>query len=174
MKRALFTPVFILLISLIVDKSFAQAVDETNFATRLLSITKLNIHGARSYFSTDAYSYGGNSTGTLNEGAIIDLYKYNVNNQNSTYLYQIVADSVCASGYITDKESEFQQIKNSFINMGFGQVDTLIAGTEKTILMKGYLKLAIQTKQSNDNTYYIIMLTDIDKVARLIKLPMKQ
>ncbi len=174
MKKVLFSTSIILFFLLMGNKNFAQAVDETNFATRLLSITKLNIHGARSYFSTDAYSYGGNSTGTLNEGAIIDLYKYNVNNQNSTYLYQIVADSVCTSGYITDKESECQQIKNNFISLGFAQVDTLIAGSEKTILLKGDLKLSIQIKQSNGITYYIIMLTDIDKVARLIKLPMKQ
>jgi hypothetical protein len=168
MKMILRTCLALLL--LIVFKTELKAqdnIDESNLITRLSGLNSLNASEAAKYFTDHNYSLL--SQHTIPQATYsMDMYKYKMKDQTSSYLLTIILDKVAGSGYITYNEDEYQQAVKIIKDMGFVSGEAMTPESGKTLYAKGNLRFIIQKKTAaNNSVFYMIMLNDLLKVAQL-------
>jgi hypothetical protein len=162
----------LLLLFFSVTKLHAQAhinVDETNLITRLSSLNNSSIADAEKYFTQLGYILVSKQTVPQPKYSM-ELYKYRLKDQTSSYLLSTIADSVSGSGNITYNEDEYQKAVKTIRDFGFTDGEPTTPESGKTLFAKGNLRFLIQKKTTNDKTFYVMMLSDLLKVARLLGL----
>ena len=165
MKKTLYLSLFLLLLCVL--RANAQAgIDETNLITRLTSINNLNVTDAVKYFTDRSYTLV--SKQTVPQATFsMDLYKYRLEGQTASYLFSVIAGAVSGAGYITYNEDEYTQAIKTITDLGFVPGEATAPESGKTIYAKGNFRLMVQKKVANNKTFYVMMYSDLLKVATL-------
>ncbi len=161
---------YIVLLFLLVSGTGAKAqanIDETNLITRLSGLNSLNVSDAEKYFTDHGFTLLSKQT-VQQPTYSMDLYKYKLKDQTSSYLLTVIAGSVTGSGFITYNEDDYQQAMKIIKDMGFTPGEVMTPESGKTVFAKGNLRFLIQQKKSaSDKIFYVMMLNDLLKVAQL-------
>jgi len=168
MRKTLRACLFILFLLVIKTEANAQAkIDETNLLTRLSSLNALNVADAGQYFTDHGYSLL--SKQTIPQATFsLDLYKYKIKDQTSSYNLTVIAGQVSASGCITYSEDEYQQALKLIKDAGFVPGEATSPESGKTIYAKGNLRFMIQKKAAaNGSVFYVMQLSDLMRIAEL-------
>jgi hypothetical protein len=159
----------LILLFCLVLKTGANAqnkIDETNLITRLSGLNNLTADEAGKYFTDQGYTL-------LSKQSIpqatytMDLYKYKLKN---SYLLTVITGSVAGSGIITYNEDDYTQALKIIKDMGFTPGEATSPESGKTLFAKGDLRFIIQKKTTGDKTFYVMMLNDLLKIAKLAGL----
>jgi len=141
-------------------------IDETNLLTRLKGLINLNSDDAEKYFTDQHYTRLSKQT-VAQPTYSMDLYKFKIQDQTSSYLLSAIAGSINAAGYITYNEDEYQADIKIFKDAGFvpGEASS---GSGQTVYAKENMRVVIQQKTAGGKVFYVMMLSDIAKTAALI------
>jgi hypothetical protein len=141
-------------------------VDETNLVTRLSALNNLGITEAVKYFTDHGYALLSKQT-IPQPTYSMDLYKYRLKDQTSSYILMAISGSVSGAGYITYNEDEHQDALKIIKEAGFIPGEAMTPESGKTLFTKGNLSFLIQQKTTNNKTFYVMMLSDLLKTAQL-------
>jgi hypothetical protein len=159
--------VLLFLIAFNIGSKAQATIDETNLITRLSGLNNLDTISAPKYFISHNYYLF--SKHTVPQATFsIDLYKYKIKDQASSYLLSVIAGKVTGSGYITYSEDEYQQALKTITSMGFVPGEATVPGSGESLYAKGNLRFLVQKKTAaNNSLFYVLMLSDILKTAQL-------
>ena len=167
MKIILRTCFILLFLQVLGTRVKAQAtIDETNLITRLSGLNSLNISDAEKYFIDHGFTLL--SKQTIPQATYsMDLYKYKLKDQPSSYLLTVISGGVTGSGLITYNEEDYQQAVKIVTDMSFTLGEAMTPESGKTVFAKGNLRFLIQKKSTNNKIFYVMMLNDLLKMAQL-------
>jgi len=142
-------------------------IDETNLITRLSGLNALAVADAGKYFTDHGYSLFSKQT-IPQPTYSMDLYKYKIKDQTSSYILTAIADQVASSGCITYHEDEYQQAVKTIKDMGYVPGEATTAESGKTVYAKGNMRFIVQKKAAaNGSVFYVMALSDVLKVGQL-------
>lgn len=170
MKKTLRTClVLLILLSAKPEVKAQAAIDETNLITRLSGLGNLSAADAEKYFTDHGYTLFSKKT-VPQATYSMDLYKYKITGQTTSYLLSVIADGVSGVGEITYSEDDYKDALKVTKDMGFVPSDAANPDPGKTVYAKGDVRFVVQIQSVNGKTFYVMMLSDLLKTVKLAGL----
>jgi hypothetical protein len=166
MKKTLHTCLLLLFLLALKTTVVAQVkIDETNLLTRLSGLNMLSAAEAEKYFTDHGYTLFSKKT-VSQPTYSMELYKFKLSGETSSYLLTVIGGEVCGSGQITYNEDDYQQALKIIAAIGFVAGEATTPGSGKTLFAKGDLRFLVQKQTVDGKSFYVMMLNDLLKIAK--------